>query len=131
MRRPTLSRAVRRLYRALMLQLHASGTLFSRDIWEAQYKNGHWDRLGSIDDIAHYMVIAAYVHRINDSPSILEVGCGTGILLKLLARFGFKRYHGIDISAEAIGAAASPRIENASLEVADFEQWRPPPNQFD
>ena len=72
-----------------------------------------------------------YIQHINDSPSILDVGCGTGLLLRLLTRFGFKRYHGIDLSAEAISTASSLRIENAILEVADFEQWRPPPNQFD
>ncbi|PYT05794.1 MAG: hypothetical protein DMF49_13060 [Acidobacteria bacterium] len=134
MKIPTLARAgawPRRFYRALMIRLRASGTPFSKDVWEAQYRRGHWDSLGSIDHTGHNMIIADYVQHINDSPSILDVGCGTGLLLRLLTRFGFKRYHGIDLSAEAISTASSLRIENAILEVADFEQWRPPPNQFD
>ena len=40
-----------------------------------------------------------------DNPSILEVGCGDGLLANMLHKAGYTNYHGIDISESGIAQA--------------------------
>ncbi len=74
-------------------------------------------------------MIAAYATQRFESPSILDVGCGHGRLLKMLAPHGFNGYVGIDLSTEAIDRAKSLHIENARFVAADFER-RPMSGKF-
>ena len=57
-------------------------------------------------------------------PRILDVGCGHRRLTRLLARFGFSDYLGIDFSVQAVrrgrGALSIP---DARFEVADMNHW--------
>src|SRR5215470_557846 len=70
------SQAFRRLYYSAILAPKGYGTPVSKDTWEHQYKNGVWDKLNSIHEFAHYMVIVGYVHHLSETPKILDVGCG-------------------------------------------------------
>ena len=72
------------------------------------------------------MVVVGYVSYCGSAPSILDVGCGSGRLFRLLERFGFGSYLGIDFSSEAIAAASNLSTETARFEVADFLNWEPP-----
>jgi trans-aconitate methyltransferase len=89
------------------------------------YRAGRWDYLGSMAEIAHYMAIVGYASYGPGQPSILDVGCGTGRLLKLLEPFGFGAYLGVDFSGEALAAAEALGIENARFELANFLDWEP------
>jgi 2-polyprenyl-3-methyl-5-hydroxy-6-metoxy-1,4-benzoquinol methylase len=82
--------------------------------------------LDSIDEFAHYMVIAGYVRFLFASPSILDVGCGQGRLAELLAVFSITRYFGMDLSAEAIQQARRRVRTQARFRVADLNEWNPP-----
>jgi trans-aconitate methyltransferase len=82
--------------------------------------------LDSIDEFAHYMVIAGYVHYLFKSPTILDVGCGQGRLAELLAAFSITRYLGVDLSAEAIRHARRRIRPPARFRVADLNAWHPP-----
>jgi 2-polyprenyl-6-hydroxyphenyl methylase/3-demethylubiquinone-9 3-methyltransferase len=97
----------------------------SVDQWNDEYRSGDWEYLGSISEIAHYMVVAGYVSYSGAAPNILDVGCGSGRLFQLLERFGFESYLGIDFSSEAIAAANSLATEAARFEIADFLTWEP------
>jgi SAM-dependent methyltransferase len=97
----------------------------SVDQWNEEYRSGGWEYLGSISEIAHYMVVAGYVSYSGAAPNILDVGCGTGRLFRLLERFGFETYLGIDFSTEAIAAANNLATEAARFEIADFLIWEP------
>lgn len=121
-----LGRFGRRLGSALVRMWRAGGAPFPKATWEAQYASGHWDDLASIDNLGPYVMVAGYVHRLHPRGSVLDVGCGAGILLQLLTRFGSARFVGVDISAEAIARAASLGIGNASFVVAAFDEWEPP-----
>jgi len=54
------------------------------------------------------------------TPSILEVGCGTGWLAEKLSAVG--PYFGIDISPAAVEAARE-RVPNAKFTAVDFHGW--------
>jgi 2-polyprenyl-3-methyl-5-hydroxy-6-metoxy-1,4-benzoquinol methylase len=117
----------RRLLYNLFLAPRGYGFPVEREIWEQQYREGVWDYLNSTDELAHYMVIVGYVYQlskaIKHSPSVLDLGCGHGRLLELLAHLDFKSYMGVDLSAAALKQAESLGVERAAFEATDFEQW--------
>ncbi|HSD51585.1 MAG TPA: class I SAM-dependent methyltransferase [Candidatus Methylomirabilis sp.] len=97
-----------------------------RETWDRQYRDGTWEWLGSIDEFAHYMVVAGYVRYLFASPTILDVGCGQGRLAELLAAASLTRYLGIDLSTEAIQVARRRVRTRARFRVADLNKWHPP-----
>ena len=49
--------------------------------------------------------IGTYISEHCDSPSILDVGCGTGLLLNYINKSRFYQYSGLDLSLEMIKVA--------------------------
>jgi len=79
--------------------------------------------LRTLPEMARFFVVAGYVAYTHASPKILELGCGDGWLLVVLAALGFSDYTGIDISEEALRRASALQIPTARLERADMDDW--------
>jgi len=85
--------------------------------WAASYANGSVDYYGDLDELARYSMLVGYLGwiagRMPDRlPSVLDVGCGTGLLRKRLDAASFSTYVGVDLSETAIAQAhaqAHPR----------------------
>jgi 2-polyprenyl-3-methyl-5-hydroxy-6-metoxy-1,4-benzoquinol methylase len=77
----------------------------SKALWEQRYEEGHWDRIRRIDELAHYSIIVGYVEFLNSGGSILDVGCGEGILYERLCASRYSKYLGIDLSEVAVRKA--------------------------
>jgi 2-polyprenyl-3-methyl-5-hydroxy-6-metoxy-1,4-benzoquinol methylase len=110
---------------AYLLLARGGGTPVAKATWEHQYRQGFWDSLFSADELAHYMVIAGFAHHWHASPSILDVGCGHGVLLKPQHALGFSSYLGLDLSTVAIERARGLAVRNAQFVSANFEEWTP------
>src|SRR5262249_18444532 len=82
------------------------------------------------EEMPRYMLVVGYAHLLGGSdgrlPAILDVGCGHGGLLRLLQPYGLSRYHGIDLSPEAVRRARSLGVPGTSFDVADFQEWSSP-----
>jgi 2-polyprenyl-3-methyl-5-hydroxy-6-metoxy-1,4-benzoquinol methylase len=91
--------------------------------WNSEYANGDWTRLDDITEVAHYMVIVGFLDYTVTRPTVLDIGCGHGRLSRLLARFGFSHYLGVDFSVAAVQRAQSLSIPGARFEVADMNDW--------
>jgi 2-polyprenyl-3-methyl-5-hydroxy-6-metoxy-1,4-benzoquinol methylase len=87
---------------------------FNAAIWDIQYRLRMWNYLdaGTSEDLIHLL------ETYTASPRILDLGCGTSVNLQLPAG-GYRHYHGVDISANAIQTARKHARANASFEVAD------------
>jgi SAM-dependent methyltransferase len=96
-----------------------TGSAELRDVYEAQYdapgehaaRAGQWRALCAEGKADH---VAALAGRLEQPPrSVVEVGCGDGVLLAELAARGIgERRHGFEISARAVELAAGrPEIE--------------------
>jgi 2-polyprenyl-3-methyl-5-hydroxy-6-metoxy-1,4-benzoquinol methylase len=96
----------------------------SRDEWEKQYSNKEWDHLERIDELARYSVIAGYAAYFRKPDSILDIGCGKGILHGKLLPLGFSRYVGIDLSKEAIRSASACNAINTSFLCEDASHYK-------
>jgi 2-polyprenyl-3-methyl-5-hydroxy-6-metoxy-1,4-benzoquinol methylase len=81
-----------------------------------------WRWLGDLEQMAHYAVVAGYLKRLAPGGSVLDVGCGYGILARDIGPF-VGSYLGIDRDHRGIDAARSARIENAQFEVADAQDF--------
>ena len=86
--------------------------------WDAQYRAGRWDYLASLEQAPRYAVLAAWSHRLCRSPSVLDVGCGEGLLLEALRRGGDLRYYGIDFAPAAVERARL-RIVHGDREIVE------------
>lgn len=98
----------------------------SREQWERQYRAGDWELLRGTDELARYSVLVGYLHHLHPGGSLLDVGCGEGLLRDRLAPLGYSRYLGIDLSAAAIEAAAGRADSRADFAAADAEHFVPP-----
>ena len=97
-------------------------------IWQEQYENGVWASLDEISEMAHYIIIVGYLLHLKKSSdkmlSILDAGCGHGVLCKYIMSTGNYCYTGIDISANAI-TKATENFGNESNQfiAADIDEW--------
>lgn len=125
-------RALRHLHFRLVSAPRGRGRVIPKTTWDGDYRLGVWDHLDSLDEMAHYAVIAGYVAapELADAPAVLDVGCGRGILYHHLRRVRLDRYVGVDLSSEALVDARRRAGGGASFEQADFESWEVP-RRFD
>lgn len=95
--------------------------------YEALYKmeSGHWWYKTRRKIIRNF--IEKYRARFGDEIKIIDVGCGTGLLLKEMEPLG--TCHGIDISQKALDFCKKRGINN--VQVADAARIPYPDNMFD
>jgi SAM-dependent methyltransferase len=92
------------LRRLPWLSTRVPPTSYSAEDWDKEYATGHLKRLENLAEIGHYGVILNYA-RVLEPRSILDVGCGNGILSPLLNHLSYESYLGVDLSPEAIRMA--------------------------
>ncbi len=76
----------------------------STESWSSAYGGGGRDYSGPAE-AARYGILAAYLRLVEESPSILDFGCGTGLVLERIQGIPFRDYVGIDSSPVAIELA--------------------------
>jgi 2-polyprenyl-3-methyl-5-hydroxy-6-metoxy-1,4-benzoquinol methylase len=126
--------AIRASRRLIPVSLRASLKAYRRlrladSQWDADYASGAWQWLHSGQELPRYSVIVGYCRQLKPSGSVLDIGCGEGLLARWLAG-ACPRYVGIDLSAEAIALARAKSLSFAEFEVADAADYRPT-SQFD
>jgi 2-polyprenyl-3-methyl-5-hydroxy-6-metoxy-1,4-benzoquinol methylase len=70
--------------------------------FERAYESGTFDYFGEPYELPRYSLLLGYLRMYPGRPSVLDIGCGTGLLRRFLSSEDFTTYNGIDISAGAI-----------------------------
>ena len=116
---------VRAKIAALEKQQRRGDIPIAKEVWEAQYAGAKWAYLADLEEQTRYDVIAGYIQLLKPGGSILDVGCGNGLLLGNLKVGDYSRYAGIDISQTAIDQAAASAHSRAWFMQADAQTYVP------
>jgi 2-polyprenyl-3-methyl-5-hydroxy-6-metoxy-1,4-benzoquinol methylase len=125
-----LEHAARLLKLRLDRGRRSDGLLQSAQTWEAQYASGRWDFLAELSELARFSVLAGYICHLKPGGTVLDTGCGQGVLLRRLPVSCYSRYVGIDVSGSAISVAQAHGNERSTFLAADCEEYSPA-EQFD
>ncbi len=82
------------------------------DVWDVEYRRGDLDYFESLPELGRYSLLVGYVRFFGPARSLLDVGCGEGVLLDRLAASDFERYVGTDVAPAAIARARAREIPN-------------------
>lgn len=95
----------------------------SADEWTSAYEAGHLGYYGALDELARYSVLVGYVGWFaagrGDPPTVLDVGCGTGLLRERLEGVPLAGYVGVDLSRAAVAAAEGRGFARSRFVVGD------------
>lgn len=86
--------------------------------WDATYAARKWDFLNELTETPRYAVLIAYMQHLHQRPSVLDVGCGAGLLRARIGDLPIERFVGIDFSASAIAEAKLKEDEHTEFKVA-------------
>jgi 2-polyprenyl-3-methyl-5-hydroxy-6-metoxy-1,4-benzoquinol methylase len=103
----------------------SDGLLQSAQTWDAQYAAGRWDFLAQLSELARFSVLAGYICHLKPGGTVLDTGCGQGVLLRRLPRSCYSKYVGIDVSGSAISVAQEQGNERSTFLATDCEAYSP------
>jgi 2-polyprenyl-3-methyl-5-hydroxy-6-metoxy-1,4-benzoquinol methylase len=88
--------------------------------WDESYASGQLMYFSALDELARYSLLIGYLDFFSGEPTIVDVGCGAGLMRKRLESRRFSQYTGIDLSSEAIVRAGSLADDRTSFLCGDF-----------
>jgi 2-polyprenyl-3-methyl-5-hydroxy-6-metoxy-1,4-benzoquinol methylase len=109
------------LYKTVLYRL-GFGRRVTKQVWEKEYTGTTWDFLASEREKVHYEAVLGQVKKAGSLESILDLGCGEGVLYDYLKKsltepFG---YYGVDISETAV-AKALQKFPGIDVKVVDYD----------
>ena len=103
----------------------SDGLVQSAQTWEAQYATGRWDFLAELSELARFSILAGYICHLKPGGTVLDTGCGQGVLLRRLPISSYSKYVGIDVSNSAISVAQEQGNDRSTFLAADCEEYSP------
>ncbi|MBK7378005.1 MAG: class I SAM-dependent methyltransferase [Ignavibacteriales bacterium] len=97
----------------------------SRQTWEQEFKDNKWDYLSDINQLSRYSIIIGYFNFWFEGGSILDLGCGQGLLLNRLNGINYELYVGVDLSEEAMKIAANIATNKAKFVCSEISSYEP------
>lgn len=103
----------------------------SAPVVDDEYACGRWDYLKSLEEMSRYAVIVGYCENVGDVSSVLDLGCGSGVLCGWLRPLGTIDYVGVDLSNVAIDAARQEWTDGSTNFIAMDVATYVPDRKFD
>jgi len=116
---------VTRLRHRLLLAPAGYGRPVDQAAVDGEYRSGAWAHFHQLPELPRQSVIVGYVTTLHPNPAILDIGCGSGRLAQLFQPHPFRRYLGVDLSAEGIRLARKLKLGRCEFVEGNFETWRP------
>ncbi|MCO4821587.1 MAG: class I SAM-dependent methyltransferase [Flavobacteriaceae bacterium] len=94
--------------------------------WNRQYKSGRWANLkDNRERIRYETIIALITVHGSKNPSILDLGCGEGVLFERMKDLDYSYSLGMDFSSVSITNAKKLELKNAEFITADAHTFEP------
>jgi SAM-dependent methyltransferase len=106
-------------------------TISSEHRWMESYRSGELDYFQDLVELPRYSILVGYISYLGGHPSILDVGCGQGLLRARLDAVRFRRYVGVDPTEAAIEQARHWTDERTTFVVGTLSELGPDPDRFD
>ncbi len=94
--------------------------------WDEEFRSRKWDLLKATQELPRYGVLYAYMKDLGRAISLLDVGCGEGLILNLCEREWLAKYWGLDLSQTALnniqGVLPNDRLVCSPLESFTTEE---------
>ena len=97
--------------------------------WDDEYASDVWKHLHTVNELARYSMIVGYCDFYRPCGSILEIGCGDGLLASRIRCAGVTVYLGVDMSSHAVATAQALNLEGFDFAAANAEIFQPPPDK--
>ena len=92
--------------------------------WEQQYTTGAWAHLNNRCELARYRVVSGFIHAEARPVSLLDLGCGEGVMLRHLDLDRIEHYTGLDVAQAALDKI-KPRRSQDDYVCATLENFLP------
>tara|TARA_B100000508_G_C11392512_1_gene244113 strand:+ start:100 stop:681 length:582 start_codon:yes stop_codon:yes gene_type:complete len=97
--------------------------------WNKQYRKGRWESLKSDLEKHRYEQIIQFMEQYGPKqPTILDLGCGDGVLTWRMQETDYTYFKGIDFSSVSIEKAKAKQLPKAEFECADIIHFQPSKN---
>lgn len=116
---------LQKLRRKFLLEPAGFGRPLPPEVLDREYRSGAWAHFHQLPELPRQSVVVGYVSQLYPAPAILDIGCGSGRLAQLFQPHPFRRYLGVDVSAEGIRLARALGLARTEFQEGDFESWRP------
>lgn len=92
------------------------------------YTSGAYDREGmTLEEAQEHKARVLYdFAELDETKTVLDIGCGWGSAIDCISRFGIKEAHGITLSTEQVEYCHARRIPNAKFWLQDYALFEPP-----
>ena len=94
--------------------------------WNRQYRKGRWANLRSDKEVSRYQKIIESIKNFGPkNPSILDIGCGEGVLTERMHASDYSFFLGLDFSKESIKLAIKKNLDKTKFVAADAVKFYP------
>lgn len=92
--------------------------------WDDEYRRGRWAFLGALTESGRYGILTGWLAETGTAASVLDIGCGEGVLLRHIEPLNPRRYVGVDLSAAAF-ENTTIAADRGRFEAADLHEFVP------
>ncbi|MFD2263154.1 class I SAM-dependent methyltransferase [Lacibacterium aquatile] len=93
-------------------------------LWDREYRDGRWNFLHAMREVPRYGIVSAYLAQVLKPGSLLDIGCGDGVLMDYLPVTKISRYVGVDLAQEALDRFRGLPV-GGELACADLQSYQP------
>ena len=92
------------------------------------YTSAAWDRDDmTLEEAQENKLRVLYdFAELDETKTVLDIGCGWGSAIECISRYGIKEAHGITLSTEQVAYCRDRGIENAKFWLQDYAKFEPP-----
>lgn len=96
--------------------------VWSAERWDDAYRRRTTDGYGALEELARYSLLVGYLRSLAPVGTVLDVGCGAGILRERAEDIDFRSWVGVDLVPAAIAQASALEDDRTRFAVGQVRE---------